>query len=52
MLLTADQKYQEIRYFKYNFQLSKSEADQNLGISYLTVVNSQNNLSPIPSVLI
>ena len=48
MSLTVDQRYQAIRDFKYNFQLSISETSQNLGIAYQTVVNAQNNLSPKP----
>lgn len=33
MSLTVDQRYQAIRDFKYNFQLSISETSQNLGIA-------------------
>lgn len=48
MTLNVDQRYQAIRGFKSKFQLSESENIRNLSICYQTVVNTQNNISPMP----
>lgn len=48
MTLNVDQRYQAIRGFKSKFQLSESENSRNLSICYQTVVNTQNNISPMP----
>lgn len=46
--LNVDQRYQAIRDFQSSFQLSTSETSRNLEIYYQTVVNAQNNISPMP----
>ena len=38
--LNVDQRYQAIRDFQGNFQISTSETSRNLGICYQAVVNA------------
>lgn len=46
MALDVSERYEVIRNFQAQFHLTTTQASQNLGVCYQTVVNANNNLSP------
>ena len=46
MALDISERYEVIRNFQAKFQLSPTQASQNLGVCYQTVVNANTNMSP------
>lgn len=50
MALDVNERYQTIRDFQTNFNLTPAETSRHLGICYQTVSNANHNLSPTPRV--
>ena len=46
MALDVSERYEMIRNFQAQFHLTTTQASQNLGVCYQTVVNAYNNFSP------